>query len=168
MKKHLSILFAIALLLCLCACGAKGADSAPAEAVAVPTPSPASTEAAQPQESEASSEPMEAAPTKAPAPSQEADIANEAAASSAIRPEFKNAMDSYEAFYTDYCAMLEKYMQNPTDLTLLAQYSQLMSQAAEMDEAFKAWDSADLNSEELKYYLDVNNRVLKLLAGMMG
>lgn len=163
MKKQISLLFAIVLLVSLCACGTKGADSAPTGVADAAASRAASADTAQPQESEAPPEPVEVEPTEAPA-----GIANEAEASSAIRPEFKNAMDSYEAFYTDYCAMLEKYMQNPTDLTLLAQYSQLMSQAVEMDEAFNAWNSADLNNEELKYYLDVNNRVLKLLADMMG
>lgn len=167
MKKQISLLFAIVLLVSLCACGTKGADSAPTGVADAAASRAASADAAQPKESEAPPEP-EVEPTEAPALPQAAGIGNEAEASSAIRPEFKNAMDSYEAFYTDYCAMLEKYMQNPTDLTLLAQYSQLMSQAVEMDEAFNAWNSADLNNEELKYYLDVNNRVLKLLADMMG
>lgn len=36
-----------------------------------------------------------------------------------LRPEFKEAMDSYEAFYDEYCAFMKKYMKNPTDLKLL-------------------------------------------------
>lgn len=80
-----------------------------------------------------------------------------------IRQEFKEAMDSYEAFYTEYCDFMESYSENPADLTLLTQYADMLAKAEEMNEAFEAWDEDDLSSEELKYYLDVNNRVMKML-----
>ena len=82
---------------------------------------------------------------------------------SGIRPEFKEAMDSYEAFYTEYCEFMKEYNENPSDLALLAKYSDMISKAQEADEAFEAWDEDELNNEELKYYLDVNNRVMKML-----
>ena len=44
----------------------------------------------------------------------------------------------------------------------------MLTKADEVDEAFKKWDESDLNSEELKYYLDVNNRVLKMLVDAAG
>ena len=80
-----------------------------------------------------------------------------------LRPEFKEAMDSYEAFYTEYCEFMKEYSENPTDLKLLAQYANMLVKAEEMNEAFEAWDEDDLNSEELQYYLDVNHRVMKIL-----
>ena len=80
-----------------------------------------------------------------------------------IRPEFREAMDSYEAFYTEYCEFMESYSENPTDLTLIAQYADMLVKAEEMNKAFEAWDEDDLSSEELKYYLDVNNRVMQML-----
>ena len=43
-----------------------------------------------------------------------------------MRPEFKEAMDSYEAFYVEYYDMMKKYNNNPTDLSILAEYSELM------------------------------------------
>ena len=88
--------------------------------------------------------------------------------SNEIRPEFKEAMDSYEAFYTEYCEFMKKYSENPTDLTLLAKYADMLVKAEEMNEAFEEWDEDDLNSEELKYYLDVNNRVMKMLVDVAG
>ena len=39
----------------------------------------------------------------------------------------------------------------------------MLTKIDEVDKAFKKWDQSDLNSEELKYYLDVNNRVLKMM-----
>lgn len=80
-----------------------------------------------------------------------------------IRPEFKDAMDSYEAFYDEYCDILKKYTENPSDMKLLADYTDMLAKAAEMAEKFDAWENDDLNSTELKYYLDVNNRVTQKL-----
>lgn len=88
--------------------------------------------------------------------------------SNEIRPEFKEAMDAYEAFYNEYCDILAKYYANPTDMALLTQYTELMTRAIEMDEAFAKWENEDLNTEELKYYLDVNNRVMQKLLDVMG
>ncbi len=80
-----------------------------------------------------------------------------------MRPEFKEAMDSYEAFYDEYCNIIKKYTENPSDMKLLADYTDMLTKAAEMAEKFDAWEDSDMNSTELKYYLDVNNRITKKL-----
>ena len=85
-----------------------------------------------------------------------------------IRDEFKEAMDSYESFYIDYCEFMKKYLENPTDLTLIAKYADMLVKAEEMNEAFEEWDEKGLNSEELKYYLEVNNRVMSMLVDVTG
>ena len=85
-----------------------------------------------------------------------------------MRPEFKEAMDAYESFYKEYCELLRKYTQNPTDFSILGQYTNMLTKIDEVDKAFKKWDQSDLNSEELKYYLDVNNRVLKMMVDIAG
>ena len=85
-----------------------------------------------------------------------------------MRPEFKEAMDAYEAFYDEYCAFMAEYKENPSDMTLLLKYSEMMTKVVEMDEAFNKWDDDDLNSEELKYYLEVNNRVMQKMIDAMG
>lgn len=86
------------------------------------------------------------------------------APTSGLRPEFKEAMDTYEAFYRDYCDLLKKYSQNPGDLTLLQEYMNMLTKVQEMDKAFDEWDQDDMNSEELKYYLEVHTRILQMLA----
>lgn len=83
------------------------------------------------------------------------------AASTGIRTEFKEAMDTYEAFYDDYCEIMAKYTKNPTDLSILGKYADMLAKAEEMDKKFNAWDEGSLSGEELKYYLDVMNRVQK-------
>lgn len=80
-----------------------------------------------------------------------------------MRPDFKEAMDSYEAFYDEYCEIVKKYTENPSDMELLADYTDMVSKAAEMTEKFEAWENGDLNRAELEYYLDVQNRVTKKL-----
>lgn len=85
-----------------------------------------------------------------------------------MRPEFKEAMDAYEAFYKEYCELLKKYTANPTDFSILGKYADMLTKIDEVDKAFEKWDESDLNSEELKYYLDVNNRVLKMLVDAAG
>ena len=73
-------------------------------------------------------------------------------------------MDSYEAFYTEYCEFMKEYKEDQTDVTLLTKYVDMLDKAEEMDKAFKKWDEEELNSEESVYYLEVNNRVMKMLA----
>lgn len=85
-----------------------------------------------------------------------------------IDPDFKAAMDAYESFYAEYCDLLKKYTSNPTDFSLLAKYAEMMSKAEQMNQSFEAWNEDDMNSEELKYYLDVNNRVMKMLVDIGG
>lgn len=80
-----------------------------------------------------------------------------------MRPEFKEAMDAYEAFYDEYCDFMIRYQDNPTDLMLVAQYGQLLIKMAEVNEAFEKWDESELNNEELKYYLEVSSRVMQKL-----
>lgn len=35
-------------------------------------------------------------------------------------------MDSYEAFYTEYCEFLKEYKENPTEPTLVEKYSSIL------------------------------------------
>ena len=80
-----------------------------------------------------------------------------------MRPGFKEAMDSYEEFYVQYCDLMKKYSQNPTDIALIGKYTKMMQQAVEMSEDFEKWDQEELNTAELKYYLEVNGRVTAML-----
>lgn len=85
-----------------------------------------------------------------------------------MRPEFKEAMDSYEEFYREYCDFMVKYNQNPSDLTLMAEYYQLLVKMQEMDEDFAAWTDGELNDEEFEYYLEVSERVMDMLLEVTG
>ena len=85
-----------------------------------------------------------------------------------MRSEFKEAMDSYEEFYEKYCGVLKKYTADSTDVTVLTEYSELLEQSIEMSEKFKEWENDELNTEELKYYVEVNGRVTQMLVEASG
>ena len=85
-----------------------------------------------------------------------------------MRKDFKDAMDSYEAFIDEYVAFMKKYSDNPSDVSLLADYTKYMSKYADMVEKFDKWGSEDLNDAELAYYIDVQARVSKKLLEVAG
>lgn len=125
----------------------------------VETSKPAQTIATEPQMAETEATQTDAPVTEETVPTND---------SGDIDPEFKAAMDAYESFYVEYCDLLKKYMANPTDLSLLTKYADMMSRAEQMNQAFEAWNEDEMNNEELKYYLDVNNRVMKMLVDIGG
>ena len=144
MKKLFAFLLVIAAFTALTACGAAEAAEEIAEEVV--------TE-------------VQETPVVEEAPAEEEVTVEEAPVETAdsIRPDFKAAMDSYEAFYNEYCDFMKKYMENPTDLTLLGEYADMMSKSTEMSQSFEAWNEADMNDAELSYYLEVSNRVAQKL-----
>ena len=83
-----------------------------------------------------------------------------------MRPEFKAAMDAYESFYNEYCDFLKKMNENPTDITLILQYGEMLIKVSEVDKTFDEWDSDELNNTELAYYIAVQTRVAQKLASV--
>ena len=80
-----------------------------------------------------------------------------------MRKDFKEAMDSYEAFMDEYVAFMKKYSDNPSDVGLLTDYTKYMNTYADMVDKFNKWESEDLNDTELSYYIEVQTRVSKKL-----
>lgn len=81
-----------------------------------------------------------------------------------MRPEIKEALDSYEAFFDEYCNFMKKMKESPNDLSLLGDYTVYMTQYTETMEKIDALNNGSLNDAELKYYLEVVNRInVKLL-----
>ena len=96
-------------------------------------------------------------PTEAPTESTSSNTTDD------IDPDFKAAMDSYEAFFDEYVAIMKKYKANPTDLSILTDYATYMSQYADMIQKLEEWESKDLNTAEAAYYVDVQARITKKL-----
>lgn len=103
---------------------------------------------------EPTEEPTEV-PTEAPAEPEKTE---------GIRPEIKEALDSYEEFFEAYCEIIEKYQEDPSDLSVAKDYLTFTAQYADTLSEFEDFDDQDLNDEELKYYAEVNTRITKMLA----
>ncbi len=81
-----------------------------------------------------------------------------------IRPEFQEAMDSYEEFMGKYVEFMKKYAESDgSDLSLMADYMLFISDYEEAMEEFDKWDEDEMSDEEMKYYIEVQARVLKKL-----
>ena len=93
----------------------------------------------------------------------EADTKDTEEVSDDIRPEVKEALDSYESFMNDYADFMKKYNENPSDSELLSEYADYMSNYADTMDKINNLEN-DLNDAELKYYTEVQTRVLKVLS----
>lgn len=80
-----------------------------------------------------------------------------------LRPNFKKAMDDYETFMNEYVEFMKKYSANPSDTSLLKDYTNYMTKYTKAMESFEKWDEEDMNDAETKYYLEVQTRVNKKL-----
>lgn len=81
-----------------------------------------------------------------------------------LRKNFKEAMDSYEAFIDEYVAFMEKYKDSDgTDPSMLTDYAKYVSKYTEMAENFSKWEDEDMNAAETAYYIEVQARVSKKL-----
>lgn len=76
-----------------------------------------------------------------------------------MRPEFKEAIDSYEAFFDEYCEFMKKYNESPDDLTLLTQYAEYIAQYTDTMSKMEALDDGEMNDAETKYYIEVTSRI---------
>lgn len=93
-----------------------------------------------------------------------------ASAADGIRPEFKEMMDSYEAFFDEYAAFMQKYQNSSgTDtVALLSDFSNYMEKYTDYMEKLNAVDQDDLSTEEALYYLEVTTRINKKLLSTMS
>lgn len=85
-----------------------------------------------------------------------------------IRPDFKEAMDSYENFFDDYCNFMKKYSENPSDLSLLTDYLDYLTEYTETMDKLDNIDQSEMSDAELKYYLEVMSRINNKLLEIAG
>ncbi len=84
-----------------------------------------------------------------------------------IRPEVRQAIDSYEQFYDSYYDFLDSY--DESDPTMLARYGELMSQTAQFESDWAALEGRDdLTTAESAYMLEVSGRVMQRAVQSMG
>ena len=114
------------------------------EAAAIVTPAPR----------EMSTPTPEATPTPAPTVDE-----------SAIRPEVKEFLDSYEAFIDEYVVFMERYANSDSDdlAAMMGDYASFMSRYADFAEKLDAMDESELTNAELAYYMEVTSRASQKL-----
>jgi DNA-directed RNA polymerase subunit RPC12/RpoP len=76
-----------------------------------------------------------------------------------MRPEFKTAIDSYEAFFNEYVDFMKKYSANPTDAELIKEYSEYMTKYNKAMEDMGNTGKEKMNDAETAYYLAASNRI---------
>ncbi len=85
--------------------------------------------------------------------------------STGIRPEYKEFWDSYEAFMKEYCDFMKKYSESGNALTMMTDYLAFIQKYADFTQKAEQYSSSSAqNDEETKYILEVESRVLKMLA----
>lgn len=76
-----------------------------------------------------------------------------------IRPEFKEALDSYEAFFDEYITFMKKYAESNNPISMLTDYTSYMTQYIDMMDKLDKLDDGDLNNAEILYYAEVSARI---------
>ena len=80
-----------------------------------------------------------------------------------ISPEFKKTMDDYEAWFDHYCDVMERYKEDSSNLELLSEMTDLLTEETTMLEQMENMDQSEMNNAELAYYIQVTARIEKKL-----
>lgn len=166
MKKSLSVLLAIITLLCLGVFALTGCSSARISSV---TSTSETTKETAEETTKATTEATTEATTKAVSDDEEdeedvdEDSEDEDEESGEVDPELKAFLDSYEAFYDEYIDFIVKYNENPTDLTLMTEYTEMMLKLNEFQSATEKYDTDEMSEADRLYYIEVITRVEKKL-----
>lgn len=152
LKKILAMLLAFVMMLSLTACGVNKPaepddDGNRQERV---TEEPKETE-----EPEKTAEPKE---TEEPAETEEPTEEPEE-----VSADFKAAMDKYEAFIDEYVTFIKKYEEEGRPLSMLSEYTELMTQYTEFAETMAAYNGDNLSAADYAYYIEVMGRVSQKL-----
>ena len=102
-------------------------------------------------------------PQPEPAP---ADAPAAAVSDDTVRPEIKEAIDSYEAFFDEYVEFMASY--DSSDLSALTGYLSMMQQYTDTMQKLDDMEDDDLTSAELTYYTQAMLRIDQKLVGALG
>ena len=86
----------------------------------------------------------------------------------AVTPEFKEAMDSYEAFFDEYVEFMKKYSETDDPTEMLMDYSDYMSSYADVMQKMNEIDTENLSPADYAYYVEVTARIQKKLLEISG
>ena len=98
-------------------------------------------------------------PTEAPEPTEEP--AQEAAASDDIRPEIKEAIDTYEEFFREYVDFMKNY--DTSDIGAMGDYLSFLGKYTEYMQKLDDLEDADLTDAETVYFTQAMLRIDQML-----
>ena len=80
---------------------------------------------------------------------------------SAVTPELKEFLDSYESFMNEYVEFMKKYENaDAADLAaMLNDYMDYMKKLTEFSEKADQYDQEQMSAADLSYYLEITNRI---------
>ena len=83
----------------------------------------------------------------------------EEAPADGVRPEFREAMESYETFFDEYISFMQSVNEGNTSTEMLLQYYEYLAKYEDMMNKLDAIDESELSYEEDLLYLDTLNRI---------
>ena len=132
-----------------------------------PTPQPAEeTDSAEPSPAAQDETEETSGSTETQTASEETDEAPAAAAPGGVTPEFKEAMDSYEAFFDEYVEFMKSYDSAAGDMTAMLKYLDMLSQYSEMADKLDELEDSEMSDADAAYYIEVTARIYQKLASV--
>ena len=128
------------------------ASSAPAAEPASSSQPETSVKPAEPAQPATPAEPEKPAEPE-PAPTPPAEPEPQKASDDTIRPEVKEAIDSYEQFIDRYCEFMAR--EDYGDMKWLSDYAKWLEDYSKMQKKFDAINDGDLTTAENNYYTEV-------------
>ena len=158
LKKILAMLLAFVMMLSLTACGGNKPTDNDAEPDDGKKQERVTEEPKKTEEPEKTAEPKE---TEEPAETEEP--TEEPTKEPEVSADFKAAMDKYEAFIDEYVTFIKKYEEEGRPLSMLSEYTELMTQYTEFAETMAAYNGDNLSAADYAYYIEVMGRVSQKL-----
>ena len=125
-----------------------------------------SSEATEPEQAAESAEPTVAEEPAEPSESAEPEQNSESKENAGIEgvtPEFKETMDSYEAFFDEYIAFMEVYSKTDDTSALMTEYLSYMTKYVDVMQKLDEIDEEELSDADALYYAQVSMRISQKL-----
>ena len=132
----------------------------------VPEESVESSEATEPEQAAESAEPTVAEEPAEPSESAEPEQNSESKENAGIEgvtPEFKETMDSYEAFFDEYIAFMEVYSKTDDTSALMTEYLSYMTKYVDVMQKLDEINEEELSDADALYYAQVSLRISEKL-----
>lgn len=159
MKKWLAVLLAVVMMMSLAACGEKEKEEIELNEI-IDTAFDDVKVDAEEKEIEEIPDEKEAVITEEPEEeSNDTEASESDDTSSSDDAEWRQFIKDYEAWVDEYIELLEKYTDDPTDMSILADYTEMLGEMAEWTE--KA-DELELELEDTDEALEFSTELLRI------